>query len=76
MEADVLIRICGHLSHFCLYTPPPLFDLLFGIITLSDLLLVLFYSVPEEVEKLHFQNCTGVICEIAYYNLPWFLTVL
>lgn len=76
MEADGLIRICGFLSHFCLYTLFFFFDLLSGTITLSDLLLILFYSVPEEVKKLHFQNCIGVICEIAYYHLPPFLTVL
>lgn len=57
VKSNDIIRIYGLLSHVCLYTislwPH------FWNITLSDLLLVSAYCVPEEARKLHFQNCTS-----------------
>ena len=32
--------------------------------------------MPKKVRKLHFWNCLRVICEIAHYNFPPFLTIL
>lgn len=70
-ESDILIRIGGLLttSLFVTILPP---DLILGTVTLSGLLLILFYSEPQEVRMLNFQNWVWVIYAIASYNLHRF----
>lgn len=71
-ESDILIRNGGLLtaSIYVTVLPP---DLILGTVTLSGLLLILFYSEPQEVRMLNFQNWVWVIYAIASYNLPPFL---
>lgn len=58
------------------YSPSPSWPHFCVAVTLSGLLLIPFYSEPQEVRTLHFQNCIRVIYEIVSYNLPPFLRAL